>query len=158
EVIQRVRERLDEHAAATCNAIPALEVEARALRAEIDRLVEAVAAAGQSPALIQALSEREQRLADVHGRLRAQNAARDGIRMELKRLQVGARKRFRELQGALERNPEEARQVMSALLEGGQLTATPIETENGRRFLLEGTAVRNLLAREPVSNGVPNGI
>jgi hypothetical protein len=58
-----------------------------------------------------------------------------------------------ELQGALERNPDEARAVVSALLEGGQLTATPIETENGRRFLREGTAVvGRLLACEPVSN------
>jgi hypothetical protein len=77
----------------------------------------------------------------------------------VKRIEREARSRVLELQGALERNPEEARAVVSALLHGGHLTARPIETENGRRFLLEGTAViGNLLACEPVSNSAsPTG-
>jgi DNA invertase Pin-like site-specific DNA recombinase len=159
EVVSGVQLRLDELTRGKSSTGPTLEEEAGKLRDEIARLVEAVATAGQSLALIQALSERESGLADVEARIRARRAAPDAMRIELKRLEVGARKRVVELQCALERNPDEARAVVSALLDGGHLTATPIETENGRRFLLEGTAVvGNLLACEPVSNSAsPTG-
>lgn len=119
----------------------------------IPRLVESLAVAGQSAALIQALTDRERRLAEVEAGLREHRAEPAALSLELKRLENEARKRITELQCALERNPDEARGVVTALLGDGHLTATPIQTENGRRFLLQGTAViGNLLACEPVSN------
>lgn len=104
-------------------------------------------------------TDREQRLQASESQLRAHTTDPNTFRIELKRLEAEARKRVAELQSALESNPEEARAVVFALLDGGHLTARPIETENGRRFLLEGTTVvGNLLACEPVSNSAsPTG-
>jgi len=131
---------LDERAKATSNRSPELEAEATELRAEIERLVSALASAKQSPALIQALGERERRLAEVDAQIRAQLAAPEAIRFELKRMEVEARRRIEELRSLLERNPEDARRVVEALFAGGKLTTKPVTTKDGRRFLLEGTA------------------
>jgi hypothetical protein len=73
DLIRGVRRRLDDRAKADTSRSPALEKEARGLRAEIDRFVEAVASGGS---------------------LRAQAAAPDAIRFELKRLEAEAGRRL----------------------------------------------------------------
>ena len=72
--------------------------------------------------------------------IRAQLAAPEAIRIELKRMEVEARRRIEELRILLERNPEDARRVVEGLLAGGKLTAKPVTTKDDRRFLLEGSA------------------
>ncbi len=153
ELIARVRNRLDERAKATATRSPELEAEAQGLREEIERLVGALASAGQSPALIQALGERERRLAEVDAQIRAQLAAPEAIRFELKRMEVEARRRIEELRSLLERNPEDARRVVEALFAGGKLTAKPVTTKDGRRFLLEGAAAVGRLWVSESSDG-----
>jgi site-specific DNA recombinase len=155
DLLRRVRALLEERTRADSARPMELEKEARALRAEIDRFVDAVASGGSSSALLKALAEREQRLAEVDAQLRAQAAAPQAIRTELKRMEMEIAKRITDLRGVLERSPEEARALVRMLFPHGKLTAKPIATEQGRRFLLEGTAsIGRLLASEQL--GGPN--
>ena len=121
--------------------------------------MDAVATTGQSSALIAALSERETRLAELEVKLRAQKAAPEATKLELKRVGEQARKRIERLRDSLARNPEEARVVVTSLLRGGRIAARSVQTPEGRRFLLEGTAaIGRLLAGEPLLNSAsPRG-
>ena len=62
------------------------------------------------------------------------------------------RRRRPELQGLTERRHEEPRKALEALLVG-PLTFSPIQTEDGARFQVEGSA-----ALRGTMTGVPSGI
>jgi hypothetical protein len=69
-----------------------------------------------------------------------------------------AKKRISDLREMLGRNQEEARRVIEALLADGKLVCTPVETNEGRRFRIEGTAVLGkLLCSEFSKSASPRG-
>ncbi|MES1176504.1 MAG: recombinase family protein [Myxococcales bacterium] len=139
--LKRVRERLSERAEVTTSELPGLQAQAQKLRAEIDRLVEAIATANSKPAaLVSAIADRQERLSDLEARMRAAQAAPGAISLEIRRLELETRKRIDNLRAVLERNPEEARALMLSVFEG-PLVCTPIETSAGKRFQIEGNAV-----------------
>lgn len=139
--LREVRERLALRSQATKSELPALQLEAERLRGEIGRLVEAIASGGPQPqALVEAVAERQERLSALDARLRAAQTAPEAISLEVRRLDLEARKRIDGLREALTHNPNEARQLMASLFVE-PLRCTSIETPAGRRFQIEGSAV-----------------
>ena len=139
--LRETRRRLEEQHRAVSTDIAKLEREATQLRAEIDRLVAAVAAGQGAPdALVKGISDRQARLAEVEGRIRTAKTAPEAINLELRRLEAEARKRLSDLAGVFERNPEEARAALRELFPD-RLVFTPVETPDGPRFQVEGDAV-----------------
>jgi hypothetical protein len=93
-------------------------------------------------------------LIELDARIRTSRAAPGAIQLEAKRMEAEAKKRLSALREALDRNPKEASAVISAAFEG-KLTATPIETPDGPRFQIEGTAcLGRMLALESDPEGV----
>lgn len=72
-------------------------------------------------------------------------------------MEAEARRRLTDLRGALERNPDEARAVLSTIFDG-PIVARPIETPAGRRFQLEGSAsVGGVLGARFSNSASPTG-
>ncbi|TKD03424.1 recombinase family protein [Polyangium fumosum] len=140
DVIQHVRTLLAERTTKTTTDLPRMEKEAARLRTEIDRLVTALATIDQKPeAVIRAIADRQEELSALEARLRGAKAAPEAIQLELRRMEAEARRRLDELKGTLTRKPEQAREVISMLFEG-PIKLTPIETPEGKRFWVEGSA------------------
>jgi site-specific DNA recombinase len=154
EVLQEVRRRLAEHAKKPSTEAAELEAEARRLRAEIDRLVSALAAGTESPTVANAINQRETRLSQVRGRLDVLSAAPSVLDLEVRRLEKEARARLADLRGLLGRNPAEGRKALEALL-AGPLTFAPVDADGGRRYQIEGSAALGAMF---TTEGVPNGI
>lgn len=57
----------------------------------------------------------------------------------MRRLELGARKRIAELHEVLEGSPEQAHAFVHSVLDG-PLRCTTIQTDDGARFAIEGTA------------------
>jgi site-specific DNA recombinase len=151
--LRQVRERLAQRSTVTSAELPALQTEAERLRSEIGRLVAAIATGGSQPrALVEAVTERQERLSALEARVRAAQAAPGAIDLEVHRLEREARARIAELRDAFGRNPDEARAFMRSVFDG-PITCTPIETSAGKRFQIEGSAVigRFFLRPKPVS-------
>lgn len=138
EALRELRRRLAERAKSVDNELPQLEREASRLRAEIDRLVNALASIDQKPeAVIRGIAERQDQLSRVEARLRAAKAAPSALDLEVRRLEKEARRRLGDLRAMLGRNPDEARKALETIL-GGPLRFTPIETPEGKRYRIEG--------------------
>ena len=93
------------------------------------------------------------------GRLRAAQAAPEAISLQARRLEGEALRRVNDLSGMLDHNPDEARSAMLSLFDG-PLVCTPLETSEGPRFQIEGTAVigRIFTVESSVSNSAsPRG-
>ena len=158
ETLKVIHRRLRERSAATTTDVPTIEEEARELRVEIDRLVSAIATTAQPPEpLVTAIGQRQTRLGALEAHIRASNAAPEAISLELRRMESEAKKRLLDLRGALERNPAEARAVLEGIFDG-KLVAHPIDTPDGRRFQVEGTAsVGKMLISEFSNSASPTG-
>ncbi|WP_240806612.1 recombinase family protein [Polyangium spumosum] len=158
DVLQNVRERLAERTTKTTTDLPRMEKEATRLRTEIDRLITALATIDQKPeAVIRAIAERQEELSALEARLRGAKAAPEAIHLELRRMEAEARTRLDELKGILTRKPEQAREVISMLFEG-PIKLTPIETPEGKRFWVEGSAnLWALLAAGCLKSASPGG-
>jgi hypothetical protein len=129
--------------------------EARKLRTEIDRLVEAIANGTASPTMGKAVEQREARLSEVNARLDVLKTAPSVLDLEARRLEKEARRRLGDFQALLGRNPTEARKALEALLQG-PLSFAPVELpEGGKRYRIEGSAT---LGCAFATEGVPNGI
>jgi site-specific DNA recombinase len=101
-------------------------------------LAEAVALTGGSvEALAEKLSERQERLSGMEARLKVLEVAPDVLKLELRRLESEVRHRIDHSRELLDRDAEEARKVVEALLDG-PATFTPIETPDGKRYKVEG--------------------
>lgn len=138
EALREVRRRLAARAKATTTELPVIQKEAAQLRGEIARLVAALASTDQQPApIVTAIAERQDRLSVLEARLRAAKAAPEAIQVEVRRMEAEVRQRLQEFRGMLDRNPEEARQVIRALLRG-PLRFKPIEVPDGKRYRIEG--------------------
>ncbi len=158
EALRIVRNRLQERTRATTTDLPGFEKRMAVLRAEIDRLVGALATTDQKPGpVVQAIAERQEELSALDARVRAAKAAPDAIELEIRRMEADARRRLTDLRGALGRNADAAREVLRAIFEA-PLRSTPVQTPEGRRFQIEGTAsVGKMLATEFSNVASPTG-
>jgi len=139
--LHETRRRLEERHQATTTDQPKLEQEARELRVEINKLVTAVATTDDKPEpIVKAIGERQDRLSEIEARLRAVKAAPEAINLELRRMELEAKRRLADLAGVFERNPDDARDALRELFPG-KLTFTSIQTAEGPRFQVEGEAV-----------------
>jgi hypothetical protein len=158
DVLREVRRRLAERAVTPTSDVPHLEKDAATLRAEVERLVTAIATTAQPPApLVHALAERQARLDALDARIRAAKAAPAAIELEARRMEAEAKQRIADMRAALARNPEDARKVLQAVL-AGPLRVSPVDLPNGRRFQIEGAAaVGRLLAVDENPNSASPG-
>jgi len=148
-VIATVRESLSARAKVTSYEVSNLEKDAERLRKEVDRLVLALAATDQKPdAIVRGIADRQEQLAALETRLRAAKTAPETVHVQLDRLEEEARKRIQNLRGLLDRNPDEGKEVIRAVFEE-PLKVTPIETDEGKRFWIEGSAsIRQMLTTD----------
>jgi site-specific DNA recombinase len=138
--LNQLRVQLAERAKTTTSDVPELEKERGRLRVEIDRLVLALATTDQPPeAVVRAIAERQAQLSELDARLRVAKAAPEALHLEVRRMETEAKKRIGDLQAMLGRNPDEARRVIGALFTE-PLTVAPIDTAEGKRFWIEGSA------------------
>jgi site-specific DNA recombinase len=146
DLFAEIRKNLESTEKARSADAPKLEAEARKLRAEIGRLVDAVATGtGATEPLVSALETRQERLSAVDAELRAMKAAPEAISLELRRMEAQAKQRLADLAGAFERNPELAREALLKLFPE-PLRFTALKTDQGQRFLIEGEAVVGLFS------------
>ena len=145
ETLREVRRRLTERAKESSNEVPALERELRQLKAEVQRLANALASTDEKPeAIVTAIAEREKRMRARQARIEGVQTSPGVIGSEFSALEKDAHRRLEDLRALLDRNPEEARKAMEALL-AGPLTFTPIETEEGKRYQIQGSVATGAL-------------
>jgi DNA invertase Pin-like site-specific DNA recombinase len=156
DTLKEVRRRLAERSKQAHAELPPLEARAAKLRAEIANIVDILACTPKenAGALVAGMCERQEELNELDTRIRTARAAPGAIQLEAKRMEAEAKRRLVALREALDRNPKEARAIIAAAFEG-KLTATPIETPDGPRFQIEGTAsLGRMLAIESDAEGV----
>ncbi len=152
--LKEIRARLAAQSTATANEGQALVKEAVKLRAEIDRLVDALACSAAKPASIVAgITERQGRLDTLEARLRAAQAAPEAIGLTVRRLEKQARENLADFAALANMGPAEARKLLANLLDG-PLTLRATETAQGRRYQVDGTVQ---LERLFLVEGVPSG-
>lgn len=155
ETLREVRRRLTERSRESSSEIPELEREVRRLKVEAQRLTTALATTDEKPeAIVAAIAEREKRMRTLQARIEALRTSPTVIGSELSVLEKEARRRLDNLREVLGRNPEEARKAVGALLDG-PLTFTPVETEGGKRYEIQGSVATGALF---TTESVPNGI
>jgi hypothetical protein len=136
-----------------------LKKEAEKLRRETDRLVNALARTDDRPdALVKAIAERQERLREIDGQLRAAEAAPKFIEHHLDRIFRRAQATIQDMRKTFDHQPEKARELVGTLFDG-KITFRPKETSEGLRFELEGRAAPGrLLAVEGLAQaGVLKG-
>lgn len=142
DALRKVRERLLARAKlTTANDLPQVEARATKLRTEITNLVDVIAVTPKAAAasLIAGLGERQKELNELEARLRATKTAPEAITFELARMEADAKKLVANLRKTVNLAPDRARAFLEAVFDG-KLTATPVETEAGPRFQVEGRA------------------
>jgi len=103
-------------------------------------------------AILRWIAERQERLSALDARIRATAAAPGAIETELSRLEAQATQRLQRLRETLQRQPGEARKVLETIFEG-PLTFSPLDTDNGKRFRIEGApSIAKMLIEAGVSN------
>ncbi|MGH7436881.1 MAG: hypothetical protein ACRENE_14510, partial [Polyangiaceae bacterium] len=138
EILKEVRERISKQCGESDGEVEALGTKIVKLRKEIANLAEAVALTGGSvDALAQKLSERQERLSGMEARLKMLKVAPGVLSLEVRRLEADVRRRIDYFRELLDRDTQEARKVVEALLDG-PVTFTPMETPEGRRYKVEG--------------------
>jgi hypothetical protein len=91
-------------------------------------------------------SARQERLAAAEARLQLLKAAPKVLSLEVRRLEAGVLKRIDQLREFLDRDPEEARKILDALLDG-PMVFTPIATPEGKRYEVTGRVATGELLR-----------
>ena len=131
-----------------------LKKEAEKLHREIDRLVNALAKTDAKPdALVKGIADRQERVREIDGQLRAAEAAPKFIEHHLDRIARHAREAIEDMKSTFKNEPEKTRELIGTLFDG-KIVFRPVKTPNGPRFELEGTAAPGrLLAVE--GGGVP---
>jgi hypothetical protein len=138
DILAEVRQRVAQQTTDAGSEVGQLEEQATTLRREITNLAEAVALTkGSVTALAEKLAARQERLASTEARLQLLKAAPEVLSLEVRRLEVGVRKRVEQLREFLDRDPEEARKILDALLDG-PMVFTPIATPEGKRYEVTG--------------------
>ena len=138
EALRELRRRLAERAQTADTEAPELEAQAKKLRAEIERLGDAIVSISEPPgALVRMMGEREKRLAGVEARLAAPRTAPAVLDLEVRRMEKEARRRVEEFADLVTQNPDEARSTQETLL-AGLLRFEPVQEPEGKRFKIDG--------------------
>lgn len=155
QVCQELEARMSSEAQAWQQELPSLEAKALTLKTELRRLGElALAADTPLETVANMIRERETELRDVNARMAIVRAAPSVLREQIRAVRDDALARLADFAGLVERNPQEARRALEALL-GAPLHFTPVETAEGKRYHIEGEIeVGRLFTIE----GVPSGI
>jgi chromosome segregation ATPase len=117
-VLAFVRRRLAERTANANTELPGLEARAAELKGEIRNLAALVAKGVDSPTIAEENAEREKRLRAVQSRIDATRTAPSVLDLEIRRLELEARKRIADLRGLCRRRPEVARRALEVLFDG----------------------------------------
>lgn len=138
EALAELRRRLALRSKSTDSEFPDLEGQVRATKLEIQRLGQALLATEHQPhAIVRMMAEREQRLGELEARLTTLRIAPGVLDLEVRRMEREARERLEYFSALLTRNPTDARLALESLL-NGPLRLTPLDTEGGKRFRVEG--------------------
>jgi hypothetical protein len=138
EALAELRRRLTARAKSADTTAPELEREAKKLRGDITRLGEAIMSTTEAPTtLVRMMGEREKRLTAVEARLATIRTAPEVLDLEVQRMEKDALARLEDFRGMMTRNQDEARKALETLLTG-PLKFTPVETEDGKRYQIEG--------------------
>jgi hypothetical protein len=153
ETLKEVRRRLGERAKTSNTERPEIDAQIQAAKIEIDRLGAALLSTDDKPqAIVKMIADREKRIGALEARLNAIRVAPSVLDLEVRRMEKEARSRINDLKAAMQRDPEEARKAMEALLKG-PLKFTPVQAPEGKRYRIEGDfAVKGLFR----SVGVPS--
>jgi hypothetical protein len=143
EIVNEVRRRFE---ARTTDADPtaALSKDAERLRRECERLAEAIATTDLGATLVDKLVDRQKQLAVIEARLVEAKSTPRALSLEIRRVEVEAKRRLAELREMFSRQHEGARRALQNLLDG-PLTFTPIETPEGRRYHVQGRVTTGAL-------------
>ncbi len=146
------RERLARELAVAPAAADDLAGEASRLRAEVSRLVAALARTTEQPeSVIELIGKKERQLRSLEQRIAARAVPAGSRTAALDRAESLARAKVADLRGLLS-EPEKGRAALAALLDG-PLRFRAVETAEGRRFELSGRyALGPLLASEGVAS------
>ncbi|WP_170320056.1 recombinase family protein [Polyangium spumosum] len=151
-VLREVRARLKVRSEGNGDEVAELEAQARKVKTELDRLGAALVATDDKPeTVLRMITEREQRLSALNGRIAILKTAPQVLDLEVRRLEKDAKKRLEDLRGLTEKRPEDARRALERLLVG-PLTMSPVETPEGRRYRVTGKTGLSSM------DGVPSGI
>lgn len=145
-VVHELRERLGNRAKPETSDAPKIEAEVFQVRAEMDRLSQAIVSTNDAPMmLVEMLKEREKRLGELEQKLTHARASPDLPAIDMANIDQFARERLRDLVSMMQRHPEAARKAMEAIV-AGPLRFIPIETGQGRRYRIEGPMVSREMA------------
>ncbi len=132
-----------------------LKKEADKIRREIDRLVNALARTDEKPdSLVKAIADRQERLRDVDGQLRAAETTPALMEHYLDRIARRAREAIEDIRGTFEHQPEKTRELVGTLF-GGRIMFRPMITSDGPRFELEAPAAPGRLLAVEDLKGIP---
>lgn len=142
ELVRRTEAKVAAAARAPKRAAARLAAEEARLAAELRRLSDAVASgAGEVPALVGAMRERQASLDAVRAQLAAGRRGETRGESTARKLTAEIRERLGELAALFRRRTADARRVLQHVFPDG-LTATPFVDESGsRRWRIEGEAV-----------------
>ena len=153
ETLGIVRRRLAERSASANTELPGLETRAAELKSQIRNLAGLVAKGVDSPTVAEEIGEREKQLRALQSRIDATRTAPAVLDLEVRRLEVEARKRIMDLRGLCRRRPEEARRALEVLFDG-PITMTPIETDEGPRYGVEGRLASGFILSATLPGGI----
>jgi site-specific DNA recombinase len=138
QALEEVRRRLAERSATANAEIPRLETRIAKITQQLRRLTTALATTDDAPhAVLEEVRVREKERMELDARLQVLRAAPTALDLEVRRLERDARK---PPASSAVRNPEEPRKAVEALLDG-PLKAETVDTPEGRRFRITGSAV-----------------
>jgi hypothetical protein len=163
EVLRRVRDRVAARTNVDESSVRAMETELRSLDGEIRKLVDTIAVAPESSALLDGLRQRERRRNALAQELEIQRRTPAAVAKELQRLEEEARGRLESVRNVLVEEQQAACQLVEALFPSG-LTFTPDRSGDSPRYLIEGDAVVGPgILTEPsdddvILSSVPSGI
>lgn len=141
-----MRQRVADRAKQSDNQAPTLAVQVRKLNGEIANLTTAIATggAGTPVAMMQAVREREARVAALEAQISALGTTPQVIGLETRRMEKEARARLTEFRSLLQRDNEGARKVLDALLDETPLKFTPTPDNH---YVIEGPVYLGRLCR-----------
>ena len=140
-LVAQLRDEWQAEAKDSESRVALLKKEALKLGREVDRLVNALAMTDDRPdALVKAIADRQERLREIDGQVRAAEAAPVFIEHALDRVARRAKDAIENMRKTLGHQAEQARELVATLFDG-KIVFTPFKTPAGPRFLLEGTAL-----------------
>lgn len=160
EAIRLFRRRSAKQAAEAKRDLPRMQAETTKLRDEVARLAEMALEApkGAAKVFYAQLADRQRLLEEREARMVAAKATASAQAHELRELEQELRERFAEFDAAImAASPVEARRALETLLDG-PLRFLPVETDEGKRYRVEGElALEPMRATECSTVRVPSG-